>query len=596
MDKTVNQSKLADLSTEIYDHIFSFLTQPELRACRLLNRRLCALATGRAFRHIRLDGDGDASALRFKHIVASDHLRCVVREITCDTYVGAGFEYGQNHDYELPEAFFRALPYLRFFHNLQVLNIRFDEHCGVGRLDPNSGWGHDVEETNDFRYAVLAIIFHCLAGSWSIEAQKRIEEASSLDIFSDIDEYESEEEKSNDGINDETTAPSVDLSHLSDVPLIPIALKTLTISHLADFNDERLTMSNAFRAVIESGHLTTLKLMIATEDDSNYAGYDIFSPEKYDMFESMPQTWLAPALAQNLRELSLYSMLKWGWHVQLDFRKVNPLAGENSGFPNLRVLALGSYIFTQDWQVDWIASLGKQNGSGGLTELYLDKCAIMFHAVHKSLFEDSTTVLGKDPSGREVIISNEGLPLKTGFTRFLDRPRGWARTVDPQLKTYPLRWYQVLHRWKETMTSLKVFKMGQGSWNNDPPAHTICVNERIELEESSTPSFFDERKHRNMFFRTYDCPTPLDAEFGTSYWGEPHEKYLHGTGLCQEKYFQIDYIRFDDSHGSHEWIPLREDVYSGAPEMEPEAAPLDAEALEALYETVKERRLRGSVS
>lgn len=50
---------------------------------------------------------------------------------------------------------------------------------------------------------------------------------------------------------------------------------------------------------------------------------------------------------------------------------------QNSGtspLPNVRVLTLRNYGFSHDWQVEWIASLGSDNGRGGLEELYLDDC------------------------------------------------------------------------------------------------------------------------------------------------------------------------------------------------------------------------------
>src|SRR3712207_7990770 len=60
-------------------------------------------------------------------------------------------------------------------------------------------------------------------------------------------------------------------------------------------------------------------------------------------------------------------------------------------------------------------------------------------------------------------------------------------------------------------------------------------------------------------FRSYDCPSPLDAEFGTMHWGEPYERYLDGTGLCQEKQYQLEYTRLDSRKGAGEWFPLAED-------------------------------------
>lgn len=56
------------------------------------------------------------------------------------------------------------------------------------------------------------------------------------------------------------------------------------------------------------------------------------------------------------------------------FRLVSP--GVPVAFPKLCVLALGNFVFSQPWQVNWITNLIE----AGLEELYPDDCPVLWHA------------------------------------------------------------------------------------------------------------------------------------------------------------------------------------------------------------------------
>lgn len=57
--------------------------------------------------------------------------------------------------------------------------------------------------------------------------------------------------------------------------------------------------------------------------------------------------------------------------------------------PQLKVLTLGQYVFTDERKTDWIAIIGESNASGGLEELYMDDCPILFKAhQHSPLTSD----------------------------------------------------------------------------------------------------------------------------------------------------------------------------------------------------------------
>lgn len=545
------------LPQDIFRHIFSFALQPDLLNCRLLNHAVGSLATSASFRHIRLEavsGENDG----FMQIAMSPHLRPLVREITCDTWVGPDFEYHCNGDYQVPEQFMKHLPCLRFFANLKALHLRFNEHCGAEEED----YGLSIEETYNFRYRVLNTVFRCLAGTWSAEKQRKLDERLDLDIDIEPQTYE---------VPDDQVTPG------------PIHIETLTVSNLADYNDKRLTSSDAFQTVINSPHLTDLKLLIAVETDEAAPENGIYFKQKYEMFQSLPQTWLSPVLAQNLKVLSLFCADYWGWNPKMDFRAVNPIAGSDSGFPNLRVLALGNYIFSHEWQVDWIASLGKKNGRGGLEELYLDDCPIMFHSSHLLPMDTSVTTLGKDVDGVDVTISNNGYPLSETMT---NQHTAW----DQEEADYSLRWHKILPRWTERMTALKVFKMGRGSWHWAPP----------ETREAMKSAYPDDGKgelteHRitGNNFRYYDSPSPPKDD-ARKYWPTPLPdiKYLNGTGISEHTNFLLQYITFDIGIGPSQWCEIERDGYDtggGEHRVEDGARELDHAALKALEEVIKTR-------
>lgn len=81
---------------------------------------------------------------------------------------------------------------------------------------------------------------------------------------------------------------------------------------------------------------------------------------------------------------------------------------------SLRVLALGNYTLSHDWEIDWIASLGKQNGHSGLQEIYLDECLTMWHALClKSMGRGTMKILYKSKRSTGATsfeVSNERYP------------------------------------------------------------------------------------------------------------------------------------------------------------------------------------------
>ncbi|KAF4976591.1 hypothetical protein FZEAL_6769 [Fusarium zealandicum] len=567
-------ASLRILPTEILNEIISLIPRPTLLCLRLVNRQLGVLATVHAFRSVRLGArEGIANdyecfcSLAHKEDAALPELgllRHLVREATLDTWVGPHYEYNCNNYYRGPEWFMNLLPNLRHFHNLSAVHLRFNEFCV--HL-PMLTWG--PEETSDFRYRVLDTVFRCIAGTWNLTDQERVDRELELFYEPYYGMCQVVRERTSTG---------------------PLPIKSLTISNLGDYLDPRLTTSEAFKTVMSLPSLVDLKLYIATEvqdgpsEDAEGATWFF---EKYDLFERLPQTWLQPSLATNLRTLSLYCGASWGWSPKMDFRLVNPSEG---GFPNLRVLALGNYIFSHEWQIDWIATQGKDTVAGGLEELYLDACYVMFYAHHLVPLDESETIAGKDLSGNSIRVSNKGYQRNDLILEMNEGPGPMAQTA------YSLRWHTILPRWRESMTALKVFRMGRGSGWSDA-AQVV-----VDIQQQDNPCFFadskgEHRPFRNFeenAFRSFDCPRGSTAiEKGAT--GFPGmERYRHGVGLNEERRHQLKYAFSDMDAGPVLSFDIDESDHYGWsdewPQLEEGVREKDKAALELFVSMVQSRR------
>ena len=431
---------------EIITEIFSYLPRSTLLRFRQLNRVSGAIATRLAFHHILLDGQSGC-AERFLRVASSEKLRPLVREITCDPYVGPDHYYsepGATYDhrpieeqpmelYPFPNSFMNVLPSIRFFNGLKSLHIRFQPAYESSYDYPGTEdlLGPEVEESTDLRYRVLDIIFRCLDGTWVKWLQEFINDGLP-DLVDRFDPFED-------------TLP-IDYEIVNEL----IALRTLTITNLACDDDERLISSAAFRRVMMSKTIVDFRICVTAHNE--VASGTVANWRAWDMYRSLPYTWLTPHLASNLKVLSLFvSMhefgLKWGWFPRMDFREIWP----EPPFPQLKTLALGGYIFSHEWQVEWITSLGKENAAGGLEELHLINCSIL-HAAHsyQDAQEDDTGFVIKDYEGKDVMINCEGYPTKDILFADFDRP---TDTV-----TYsPLRWHSMLSAWRKNMKALRIF-------------------------------------------------------------------------------------------------------------------------------------------
>lgn len=215
---------------------------------------------------------------------------------------------------------------------------------------------------------------------------------------------------------------------------------------------------------------------------------------------------------------------------------VNPERGPGSAFPNLKVLALGRYVFSHQWQVDWIASLGRENGCGGLEELYLDSCPIMWRACTLRPLDESIIDLGGDK------IDNHNYPLKEVMTRQSPHDKYWNTvTVD-----FDLRWSDMLRTWQDKMRSLKVFRMAGGDWRR---------NYRLLLADARTEHEFEEvelwaRRKRGAVHVNYDQPSAKEC-FEQN---DPRSCLRRGIGLDQDREYLLQYVHFNALLGPTPWF------------------------------------------
>lgn len=536
---------LTSLPLETVTHIVSLLPRFALLSLRCVNRQLGFIATTYAFRSLRLQAYGNSPG-HFISIAESKKLSFLVREVTCDTWIGPEFEYRTNEGFEIPAEFLTALPFLGSLRNLRALHLRFHQDCA----SPSSYRGV-VEETVDFRYRILDTIFQCLAGTWSNQRQRKLDQSFGPDsVFAG---------------HQLTQTPAAKITQLP-------SLTTLTISNLADFNDPRLTTSDAFKTILGSSSLTDMRLYITTETSGRRREWNSSYPEKFDMFESLPATWLSP-VASNLRTLSLYSREFWGWHPKADFRLIDSL-------PQLKVLALGKYTFSHQWQVDWVASLD-------LEELYLDDCHILYQALCPMPMDHSTEVIGKDDKGDDIVISNEG---------YIRRDIEGSQDPDKLIKKveFPLRWHTIFSHWRKSMLSLTVFKIGRGAWREAPKETCDAATEGDpskpddDNEDGLDAAVLSHAFEHNAF-RYFDCPTP----------GSSGDKYRHGTGMS--KVYRIEFLyvykMVGEWVGWAEWIEWKRRYGEGGEwEFEDDLQAKDEAALSLLMSTTEGRRISGAAT
>lgn len=91
-------------------------------------------------------------------------------------------------------------------------------------------------------------------------------------------------------------------------------------------------------------------------------------------YARVPEVFLAPA-SNNLRVLHLSADCPWGWYPKIDLRSIR--------FPYLESLTLSRFIFSHDWQMNWLS-----NHADTLKRLSLINCAILRNATSPTGYLD----------------------------------------------------------------------------------------------------------------------------------------------------------------------------------------------------------------
>lgn len=553
--ETSDAFSLSQLPTEILIEILYFLPHQDRRRFRFLNHRLEGVANSLVFRHVALRGNR-ANAKHFLCIARSEKLRPLIREITCDPW----FDSAINRECCTPEAverslfpstFLLALPHLQRFRNLKRLHVQFTAtYLRDGNYKTTYGLESDSEhdsgdedhesddedewyisplgtQSADFRYRVLDTVFQALGGTWSAERQNEIDETLvhlGRHPFSTLS-----------GENPDEAIPS----------LGPIHLEALSITGLPYHEEKRLTDTDAFRQVLSSESLIGLRLNIARADAYEGRGYD---DDLFKMYGNLPRTWLMPSLASHLKVLSLWSEVGcghfWGWFPRVDFRQIRPQGPLQLIFPCLKVLALRGYVFSHEWQVDWVASLGL------LEELYLISCPILAYAtIYPSQQAHDTASIGHSQNDREDI-SSEGY-LNTEL-----RPNPDERSASQESIPFPLRWHKILSVWREKLTTLRIFTYTPCFYVIDMGDHKRWHNWRSRSEKVPNAEPVWDNATLDHLTARRNSPSIDDLSYWAPGNSERYYEYLKTRSFYGPYVaFDVDGVLFDDCLAWWRWGP-----------------------------------------
>lgn len=264
-----------------------------LQALRLVNKEVGTLGTETLFRTVILNHT-DESAERFTFFLRSS-LNPLARRVIINTSDDPEHSGDEQAKADVLQSFGDALELLWKLANLKEVQVKFARECAYNpTVGPGHYWGKSIAETDDFRIAVLDIVFTALR-----QAEK---------------------------------------------------VNSLTIKNLQDHMDKILFNSEEFKAVRD--RLTELHLQITTEYDDACPEDSIDKPACHQGFRrDLPDLWLKP-LTNQLTHLTLYSTdCYWGMYPFVDLRQV-------PAFPRLKSLSLGKFTIAHDWQIDWILSHG----------------------------------------------------------------------------------------------------------------------------------------------------------------------------------------------------------------------------------------------
>ena len=205
----------------------------------------------------------------------------------------------------------------------------------------------------------------------------RLDHLSTLNIHFDYDIFYPTVGALEKGISFRRRILTSVLTPLLCLPSIKPPIHSLSIENLQCSNEPKLTDSAWFIDLLRN--LRTLALTLSQIGPRTRFNREIVQPT-ICLFQDLPGTWLRPA-CQNLRSLYLSGGnttgdTKWGWYPKADFRHVH--------FPLLQSLTFEEFVFSHDWQLQWLLRL-----AGSLRYLRLSSCFILVSADTTPQFLDS---------------------------------------------------------------------------------------------------------------------------------------------------------------------------------------------------------------
>ncbi|KAF4845888.1 hypothetical protein CGCSCA4_v006430 [Colletotrichum siamense] len=508
--------QLSTIPPELIYRIISHTPKSTQLIARLLSKTFYAPATSEAFKHVRLN---ETNARQFQRIASTPGLRYHVRQITCDARDGIVLNNGPPDVYR-PGGFLAALPSIRLFTNLRALNLVFRRYLDAFTPNGRKYITEDSDTMYFFRKWVLFAAFHCIVGRQVVPSDcflitlppPLIKTLLYLGI-QDPDHWDFLKECR------------------SSIPL-----EELSITNLCEMGTTQGERSDAaaeehwwaFREVASLPSFKKLKLMVTPNrveprEDDEWQEPAVYSTrDRFALVLKVLPEWFTPSAARNLTVLSLHHDELWGYAPKFDFRTIG--AAPDPGLPQLRTLSLSRFCFSHEWQIDWIASLGK----GDLKELYLDDCVLLSVAYCTIAPGEATTepTCVEDVDGNKIQLSNHGY-----------LPDSWqgGNSWDQWLVYYRsnIQWHQFFNHWRKSMSSLMVFRMGSSeahkTWSHvnlsdywlDPlPRTTIPLGAHfIFLKENAHNMFHDDAWRGNAriaelrvpFYVKY-MPEPLDSD------------------------------------------------------------------------------------
>lgn len=269
-------------------------------------------------------------------------------------------------------------------------------------------------------------------------------------------------------------------------------IRTLTIKNLQ--NDEEasdaLTTSAPFRDTM--AHVRALHLHICTEwcEENPWA-----APEMQRFWPRLRRDWLAP-VAHRLESLTLYSDNVWGVWPRFD--------SAGLVFPRLESLALGSFAFGLDEQLDWLVS------QKTLRRLSLDGCSIC------SRWEVEDDVYREPEDDLDALISRQLRMIKPFIADDPDGLEWWVLGYDGTWPQYFARIARELPELRDFRFSSRWCPKGDAPGGSMPDRRADVVFDA--REGLGTPAVNAETDTRYVCYSTMNGyePTVLPDPEGAS--------------------------------------------------------------------------------